>query len=624
MCSECFGDAEIFFQLLFGKRRQPKLSTEKIIEKAHQAGIEVYAGFREKSHRLVFECQNDKVGRKKVQTILPDGFVEMTKKNWRPRKGRGLQTFGYPQSMKGVNALKHLRIKDDVFIHYDGLPDRDAKVPLVQTWTVNLSKTFHEKFEILKVEDLNFQDKKDGEFHEDAINAFRASMEKLVGPEEVAKWPIKCCRMKEETVNRSLVFVGDQSRLQGFVHNEDVQEYFTISAEEKCFRAWSKPRGAWIPRYQKFEWSSSGDEKTVLYTREGRSDMTSIMKRSQFDIDKKLEERVTKKEQTHRSKVEVPSQFAEFVAYSPLSINEVLGFGSFSAVLLVQKGAHQFALKMVKKEEGEHVNETEIKMCRFLAKNPHPFFVKPFVDFKLPQGALWETAQGEPVKDPFQKVVLSYDSAILLEHIEGGTLWETIEREQDKGEEGRTDRLTKYRRWAAEIVEAMSLLSQLQIVYRDLKPDNIMLKPMPNREGTFFVCLIDWSFAKFLDEASMKTRVSENKMFAAPELLKAAEEPDAPQPKYTKHIDVFSFGRTLKAMVACTTSPTIIKGTVFPPWVPETAKALVLRTTSESPEERGLFPDIKRDPFFGAKAFGEETPLSAIDFKQLVDDATST
>jgi len=80
--------------------------------------------------------------------------------------------------------------------------------------------------------------------------------------------------------------------------------------------------------------------------------------------------------------------------------------------------------------------------------------------------AEWETSGGQHVEGAF-------DWAILLEYIEGGTLWDAIKRDE-KVE--RTGLLKRYRRWAAEVVEAMSFMHGKRVVFRDLKPDPIHLR----------------------------------------------------------------------------------------------------------------------------------------------------
>jgi len=214
--------------------------------------------------------------------------------------------------------------------------------------------------------------------------------------------------------------------------------------------------------------------------------------------------------------------------------------------------------------------------------------------------------------------------AILLEYIEGGTLWDAIKRDEQNKQKERTEWLKRYRRWAAEVVEAMSFMHEKKVVFRDLKPDNVMLKPMPNRKTTY-CCLIDWNTARSTDEATMLSVVGSS-FFAAPETPKPNNLNDFDafnplQEAYTPYIDVFSFGKMLLAMIGCTTKQSIIMNNAFPKNFPATAENLVVQTTNRlHPERRGLFPDLTRHPFFGEAAFGDEMPISAIDFQHLAED----
>jgi len=293
MCFDCVGDVKLFVRLLCGNRR-PCVDQNVIITKAQNKDIEVFAGFRQQTCRLVFECQDAAVGNKRVETILPDGNVEMVKE-FQPRKERGLMTFGYSQTIDHKVASRHVRCPAPTpFIHHDDSPDSTVRFPLVQTWTVNINQSFRNEFDILQVDELKLQGRAADGFDMDAIDAFRKSMVKSFDAAAVDKWPIMCCKMKKEKENPHLVFVGPRSVLEGFLENQDVQEYFFISAKYNGFKAWFKSKGRWLPRSQKFEFSNVDmDEKCVLYTRSGSSVMTSMMTCKQFERDKTFGEKVT-------------------------------------------------------------------------------------------------------------------------------------------------------------------------------------------------------------------------------------------------------------------------------------------------------------------------------------------
>jgi len=260
------------------------MADDTIVGNARSKGLRVFQGYREKAYRLVFE-KEEAAGRetKWVETMLPSGAIEMNKK-FKPQKGKGLMTFGYAQSIRKDLARKYTARPEGpgFFIHNDA-PDNPT-YPLVQTWTVNVNDNFHRDYEIMTAD----QSRVDPKFDAAAISAFRKSMEKCFSSAEVDKYGIKCCRMKEEKENKHLVVTGKRSVLEAFIQNKDVQAYFFITADQHGFKAWSKQKGKWFPRSQRFEWGEDMDEIYVLYTRDGNSEMTCMMKEQQFAADKTL------------------------------------------------------------------------------------------------------------------------------------------------------------------------------------------------------------------------------------------------------------------------------------------------------------------------------------------------
>merc|ERR1719410_2358895 len=127
-----------------------------------------------------------------------------------------------------------------------------------------------------------------------------------------------------------------------------------------------------------------------------------------------------------------------------MSIDRILGKGGLAEVVLVHSHLERYALKMLRVPKESPLKNMranrEKQIGDFLTKEGHPFFVKSFVSFKLPGDVVWQTSCGTCTLEE------GYNEAILLEYIEGGTLYSAIE-DEIKEKPPWLDRLTKHRRW---------------------------------------------------------------------------------------------------------------------------------------------------------------------------------
>ncbi|ORX96454.1 Pkinase-domain-containing protein [Basidiobolus meristosporus CBS 931.73] len=147
---------------------------------------------------------------------------------------------------------------------------------------------------------------------------------------------------------------------------------------------------------------------------------------------------------------------------------ETLGTGTFGRVFLTRhRGtSNYYAMKVLKKtdvvrlKQVEHINSEK----NILAQIQFPFIVNLFCSFQD-----------------------SKNLYMLLEYIIGGELFSHLRRA------GRfTNDMTRF--YAAEIVQAIEYLHSKDIIYRDLKPENLLLDERGH------IKITDFGFAKSVDD----------------------------------------------------------------------------------------------------------------------------
>jgi len=174
---------------------------------------------------------------------------------------------------------------------------------------------------------------------------------------------------------------------------------------------------------------------------------------------------------------------------SDLRIIATLGVGGFGRVELVQiagdtKG-RSFALKQMKKSQIVETRQQQHIMSEkeIMEESDCHFIVKLFKTFKD------------------RKYLY-----MLMESCLGGELW-TILRDRGNFDDGTT------RFYTACVIEAFDYLHSRGIIYRDLKPENLLL------DGTGYVKLVDFGFAKKLQAGRKTWTFCGTPEYVAPEVI---------------------------------------------------------------------------------------------------------
>ncbi|PSK49416.1 hypothetical protein B9Z65_8211 [Elsinoe australis] len=258
---------------------------------------------------------------------------------------------------------------------------------------------------------------------------------------------------------------------------------------------------------------------------------------------------------------------------SDFIIQRTLGTGSFGRVHLVQSKHNQrfYAVKVLKKaqvvkmKQVEHTNDER----RMLQKVKHPFLI-----------TLWGTFQD------------SKNLYMVMDFIEGGELFSLLRKSQRF-----PNPVAKF--YAAEVTLALDYLHSHNIIYRDLKPENLLL----DRHG--HLKITDFGFAKEVPDITWTLCGTPD--YLAPEVVSSKG--------YNKSVDWWSLGILIFEMLCGFTpfwdsgSPlkiyeNILRGRVkYPPYVHPDAQDLLGKLITHDLTKRlgnlhGGSKDVMQHPWF--------------------------
>ncbi|KAJ8552609.1 hypothetical protein ON010_g9937 [Phytophthora cinnamomi] len=276
------------------------------------------------------------------------------------------------------------------------------------------------------------------------------------------------------------------------------------------------------------------------------------------------------------------------LSFSDFDVVGVLGQGGFGTVVLVQRHLNPdeyFAIKIIDKQSGA---ESALKERRILSGVRHPFLTC--------------------LRFAFQTQTKLY---LGMDYYKGGNLY--LHMHSSKMDpnvstsSGRRFTVERARFYAAELAIALSYLHAHGIIYRDLKPDNIMLDKTGN------IRLVDFGISKQLrleGEPGSHNYSQAGTLAGSPAYI-APEQLLTQKPQYGMEADWWSYGVLLYEMLTGSTpffDPNIsqmykkiqtadVKYERYPP-IDEDAIDLMQKLLVRDPAERIDIDGVRAHPFF--------------------------
>lgn len=282
-----------------------------------------------------------------------------------------------------------------------------------------------------------------------------------------------------------------------------------------------------------------------------------------------VNEEVRSKDTRHNRKKD-ESGFAEKggVGLDDFSLLKTVGKGSFAKVIQVRKNdsGKVYAMKVLKKETIVRRRQVAHTMAErsILEDIDHPFIVS--------------------LRYAFQSQTKLY---MVFDYFNGGELFNYLSK-------GRFS-LERSRLYAAEICLALEHLHNLNIVYRDLKPENLLL------DADGHIRLTDFGLSKENVKGNSASSFVGTPEYLAPEMIR--------KQRYGKAVDWWCLGTLLYEMlgglppfydtnVKKMYKKVLENPLVFPSHFTPEACDLISRMLEKNPERRILRKQIKEHPFF--------------------------
>jgi serine/threonine protein kinase len=260
-------------------------------------------------------------------------------------------------------------------------------------------------------------------------------------------------------------------------------------------------------------------------------------------------------------------------------IVSVLGRGFYGKVLLCQKldTKELYAVKTIQKKRLHETGKSEgaIAERNIMMKAHHPFIVNLCFAFQTPS-----------------KYYLG------LEYAPGGELFYHMDKMG-------VIQIDDARLYVAEIGLALSYLHSIGIIYRDLKPENVLL------DAGGHIKLTDFGLSKALVDSESTSTFCGTSEYLAPEVVL--------QMPYSYPVDIWALGILAYEMILGATpffddnkskmfSSIVSADPEFPPQLDSRICDFISKLLTKNAAERPTFEDMKRHPFF--EGFSWDTVIS--------------